>query len=207
MGHRPAPRAATSRCSRSIRAQDMRGEMLAVMGEMGMKVEKHHHEVAPAQHELGLKFDTLIAHGRPACSSISTASTTSPSAYGKTATFMAKPMFGDNGSGMHVHQSIWKDGKPLFAGDKYADLSPGMPLVHRRHHQARQGDQRLHQLDHQLLQAPGARATKPRCCWPTRPATARPPAASRGRRRRRPSASKSASPTRWATPTWPSRPC
>ena len=103
-------------------AQDMRGEMLAAMASMGAKVEKHHHEVASAQHELGLKFGPLttmadhlqiykycihqVAHS-----------------YGKTATFMPKPVYGDNGSGMHVHQSIWKDGKPVFAGNKYADLS------------------------------------------------------------------------------------
>ncbi|MET3329873.1 glutamine synthetase [Bradyrhizobium japonicum] len=102
--------------------QDMRSEMLGAMAKMGVKVEKHHHEVASAQHELGMKFDTLtlmadhlqiykycihqVAH-----------------IYGKTATFMPKPVYGDNGSGMHVHQSIWKDGKPVFAGNKYADLS------------------------------------------------------------------------------------
>src|ERR1700760_1198134 len=103
-------------------AQDLRGEMLAVMGELGMKPEKHHHEVAPAQHELGLKFDTMITMAdrlqlyKYVIQNVA-------HAYGKTATFMAKPMFADNGSGMHVHQSIWGDGKPLFAGDKYAGLS------------------------------------------------------------------------------------
>lgn len=102
--------------------QDLRSEMLSTMKRMGMKVDKHHHEVATAQHELGLIFSTLteqadniqkykyVIHNVAA-------------AYGKTATFMPKPMKGDNGSGMHVNMSIWKDGKPLFAGDKYADLS------------------------------------------------------------------------------------
>ena len=99
----------------------MRGEMLAAMAAMGVKVEKHHHEVASAQHELGLKFDTLTLMADQMqlykyC--IHNVAQT----YGKTATFMPKPVFGDNGSGMHVHQSIWKGGKPLFAGDKYADL-------------------------------------------------------------------------------------
>ena len=103
-------------------AQDMRGEMLAAMASMGVKVEKHHHEVASAQHELGMKFDTLVTMGdqmqiyKYAIHNVA-------QSYGKTATFMPKPVYGDNGSGMHVHQSIWKGGKPLFAGNKYADLS------------------------------------------------------------------------------------
>src|SRR5271157_4886610 len=103
-------------------AQDMRGEMLAAMAAMGVKVEKHHHEVASAQHELGMKFGTLTTMAdhlqiyKYAIHQVA-------NSYGKTATFMPKPVFGDNGSGMHVHQSIWKDGKPLFAGNKYADLS------------------------------------------------------------------------------------
>ena len=89
---------------------------------MGVKVEKHHHEVASAQHELGMKFDklTLMADGMQIYKYCIHQVANS---YGKTATFMPKPVFGDNGSGMHVHQSIWKDGKPVFAGDKYADLS------------------------------------------------------------------------------------
>ena len=103
-------------------AQDMRGEMLAAMAAMGAKVEKHHHEVASAQHELGLKFGPLTQmadHMQIYKYCIHQVA----QSYGKTATFMPKPVFGDNGSGMHVHQSIWKGGKPLFAGDKYADLS------------------------------------------------------------------------------------
>ncbi|WP_454917369.1 type I glutamate--ammonia ligase [Xanthobacter sediminis] len=103
-------------------AQDMRSEMLASMAKMGAKVEKHHHEVASAQHELGLKFGPLVTmadHLQIYKYCIHQVA----NIYGKTATFMPKPVFGDNGSGMHVHQSIWKDGKPLFAGDKYADLS------------------------------------------------------------------------------------
>ncbi|WP_374546466.1 type I glutamate--ammonia ligase [Rhodoblastus sp.] len=102
--------------------QDIRGEMLAAMAAMGVNVEKHHHEVASAQHELGMKFGTLTTMAdhlqiyKYAIHQVA-------HAHGKTATFMPKPIFGDNGSGMHVHQSIWKSGKPVMAGDKYADLS------------------------------------------------------------------------------------
>jgi glutamine synthetase len=103
-------------------AQDMRSEMLGAMARMGCKVEKHHHEVASAQHELGLKFAplTLMADQmqiyKYCIHQVA-------NIYGKTATFMPKPVYGDNGSGMHCHQSIWKDGKPVFAGNKYSDLS------------------------------------------------------------------------------------
>ena len=103
-------------------AQDMRGEMLAAMAAMGAKVEKHHHEVASAQHELGMKFGTLTTiadHLQIYKYAIHQVA----NSYGKTATFMPKPIYGDNGSGMHVHQSIWKGGKPVMAGNKYADLS------------------------------------------------------------------------------------
>ncbi len=102
--------------------QDMRSEMLSTMSAMGVKTEKHHHEVGAAQHELGMKFGdmTLTAdHLQIYKYCIHNVA----NAYGKTATFMPKPIFGDNGSGMHVHQSIWKAGKPVFAGKLYADLS------------------------------------------------------------------------------------
>jgi glutamine synthetase len=102
--------------------QDMRSEMLSVLSEMGVVVEKHHHEVASAQHELGVKFGPMITmadHMQIYKYVVHQVA----QAYGKTATFMPKPVFGDNGSGMHVHQSIWKGGQPMFAGNKYADLS------------------------------------------------------------------------------------
>jgi glutamine synthetase len=122
MGHRPGPKGGYFPINPVDSAQDLRGEMLSVMGELGMEPEKHHHEVAPAQHELGMKFADLLTMAdrlqlyKYVIHNVA-------AAYGKTATFMAKPMFGDNGSGMHVHQSIWNKGKPLFAGDKYAGLS------------------------------------------------------------------------------------
>ncbi len=96
--------------------------MIAIMREMGLNTDKHHHEVAPSQHELGMTFEEMtkaadniqiykyvvqqVAHQ-----------------WGKSATFMPKPVMGDNGSGMHVHQSIWQGDEPTFAGSGYADLS------------------------------------------------------------------------------------
>ena len=103
--------------------QDLRSEMVLLMEEVGIQVETHHHEVATAgQAEIDMRFDSLVnmadklqwykyiiknvAH-----------------THNKTATFMPKPLFNDNGSGMHTHQSLWKGGQPLFAGDGYAGVS------------------------------------------------------------------------------------
>jgi glutamine synthetase len=103
-------------------SQDMRSEMLGAMARMGCQVEKHHHEVGSAQHELGLKFSPLtVMADRMQIYKYCIQQVAN--VYGKTATFMPKPVYGDNGSGMHCHQSIWKGGKPTFAGNKYADLS------------------------------------------------------------------------------------
>jgi glutamine synthetase len=122
MGHRVGPKGGYFPVPPVDSAQDMRGEMLAVMGEMGLDPEKHHHEVAPAQHELGMKFSNLVkmADRMQAYKYIVHQVA---AAYGKTATFMPKPMWNDNGSGMHCHQSLWKGGQPLFAGSGYAGLS------------------------------------------------------------------------------------
>ncbi len=122
MGHRPRTKGGYFPVNPIDSCQDLRGEMLSVMRQVGMQVEKHHHEVASAQHELGLKFGTLTEMG-DAIQMYKYVIHNVAHAYGKTATFMPKPVAGDNGSGMHVHQSIWKDGNPLFAGDKYAGLS------------------------------------------------------------------------------------
>lgn len=104
-------------------SQDMRTEMLLTMAKCGVPIEKHHHEVATGgQCELGFKFGTLIE----AADNLMTYKYVIKNVgkkYGKTITFMPKPLFNDNGSGMHVHQSIWKDGQPLFAGDQYAGFS------------------------------------------------------------------------------------
>ena len=122
MAHRPRAKGGYFPCAPVDSAVDLRAEMVATMLEMGLPCDKHHHEVASAQHELGLTFGKLVetadrmqvykyvvhqvAH-----------------AYGKTATFMPKPIKDDNGSGMHTHLSIWNGKTPLFAGDQYAGLS------------------------------------------------------------------------------------
>jgi len=121
-GHRPGYKGGYFPVNPSDDGQDIRSEMLSTMKRMGMKVDKHHHEVATSQHELGLIFGSLteqadnIQKYKYVIHNVALA-------YGRSATFMPKPIKGDNGSGMHVNMSIWKDGKPLFAGDKYADLS------------------------------------------------------------------------------------
>jgi glutamine synthetase len=122
LGHRPAVKGGYFPVPPIDSAQDIRSEMLSVMGDMGIEPEKQHHEVAPAQHELGFKFKTLTRCA-DAMQTFKYIVHQVAAAYGKTATFMPKPVYGDNGSGMHVHQSIWKSGKPLFAGSGYADLS------------------------------------------------------------------------------------
>ena len=121
-GHRPGPKGGYVPVSPIDSTADIRSEMLSVLEEMGVETEKHHHEVAPSQNELGIKFSSMV----------DSADNIQKYKYvvhnvalenGKTATFMPKPVFGDNGSGMHVHQSLWKKGKPLFLGDGYANLS------------------------------------------------------------------------------------
>lgn len=103
--------------------QDMRTEMVMRLQESGIPVECHHHEVATAgQCEIDFKFDTLIKAADNMCKYKYIVRNVAYRA-GKTATFMPKPIFSDNGSGMHTHQSLWKGGKPLFAGDQYAGLS------------------------------------------------------------------------------------
>jgi glutamine synthetase len=122
LGHRPGIKGGYFPVPPIDSGQDVRSEMLSVMADMGVPVEKHHHEVAPSQHELGMKFGELIETAdnlqlyKYSVQQVA-------NAYGLSATFMPKPIAGDNGSGMHVHQSLWTDGKPLFAGNSYADLS------------------------------------------------------------------------------------
>lgn len=121
-GHRPGVKGGYFPEAPIDSTADLRAEMLTVLASMGVPVEKHHHEVAPSQCELGILFSTLVDCAdnmqlyKYAVHNVA-------HIYGKTATFLPKPVYGDNGSGMHVHQSLWKGGKPLFAGDKYANLS------------------------------------------------------------------------------------
>lgn len=122
MGHRPRMKGGYFPEAPVDSLSDIRGEMLTVLNGMGVAVEKHHHEVASGQCEIGILYSTLTDSADNVQLYKHVVQNVAHS-YGKTATFMPKPMFGDNGSGMHVHQSLWKGGKPLFAGDGYAELS------------------------------------------------------------------------------------
>ena len=124
------------------------------MISLGVAIEREHHEVATAgQAEIDIVFDTLLRTSDK-MSLYKYVVKNVAYKYGKTATFMPKPLFGDNGSGMHTHQSLWKDGKPLFAGTGYAGLSEMALQLHRRHPEARPGALRNLQSNQQLLQAP-----------------------------------------------------
>ncbi|HSV84058.1 MAG TPA: type I glutamate--ammonia ligase [Ramlibacter sp.] len=122
-GHRPTLKGGYFPVPPIDSTQDMRAEMSLILEQLGIPVEVFHHEVAGAgQNEIGTRFSTLVQRAdwtillKYVVQNVA-------NAYGKTATFMPKPIVGDNGSGMHVHQSVWKDGKNLFAGEGYAGLS------------------------------------------------------------------------------------
>ena len=122
-GHRPTVKGGYFPVPPVDSLHDIRSAMVLALEALGVPVEVHHHEVATAgQCEIGTEFSTLVKRAdwtqilKYVVHNVS-------HQYGKTATFMPKPIVGDNGSGMHVHQSIWKDGKNLFAGDGYAGLS------------------------------------------------------------------------------------
>ncbi len=136
--------------------QDIRAEMCREMERVGMRIEKHHHEVATAgQAEIDMRFLPLVQMG-DALMWYKYIVKNVARRHNKTATFMPKPVFGDNGSGMHVHQSIWKGDKPLFAGDRYGGMSETGDALHRGHPEARQGTGGVHQSDGELLPPPGA---------------------------------------------------
>ena len=194
LGHRPRAKGGYFPVAPVDSAVDIRAEMVSTMIEMGLPMDKHHHEVAAAQHELGLTFGTLVqtadrmqiykyvvhmvAH-----------------AYGKTATFMPKPIKSDNGSGMHTHMSLWAGGKPLFAGNGYAGLSEtalyfiGGVIKHAK---------ALNAFTNPSTNSysGSCRASKHRCSWLILRATGPHPVVSPTARAKRPSASSSASPMR-----------
>ncbi len=123
LGHRPAVKGGYFPVPPVDSCMDIRNEMCMILEQLGIPVEVHHHEVAGAgQNEIGTKFSDLVQRAdwnqRMKYVIMNVAHS-----YGKTVTFMPKPIVGDNGSGMHVHQSVWKGGENLFSGDKYAGLS------------------------------------------------------------------------------------
>ena len=123
LGHRPGVKGGYFPVAPTDTFMDMRSEMCLLLEQMGVPVEVHHHEVAgEGQNEIGTKFSTLVQRA-DWTQILKYVVWNVANAYGKTATFMPKPVVGDNGSGMHIHQSIWKDGVNLFAGDGYAGLS------------------------------------------------------------------------------------
>ncbi len=123
MGHRPSVKGGYFPVPPVDSLQDIRSEMCLILEQMGVPVEVHHHEVAGAgQCEIGTRFSTLVQRA-DWTQVLKYVVHNVAHSYGKTATFMPKPVVGDNGSGMHVHQSVWKDGKNLFAGNGCAGLS------------------------------------------------------------------------------------
>ena len=123
LGYKPSFKGGYFPVSPTDTYHDLRGEMVYEMRKIGIVVEAHHHEVATAgQSEIDMKFEPLVKMAdqfmwyKYICKNVA-------KRHGKTVTFMPKPIFEDNGSGMHTHTSLWKGGKPLFAGDGYAGLS------------------------------------------------------------------------------------
>jgi glutamine synthetase len=123
LGHKPRYKEGYFPVAPVDSQNDIRDEMVLAMESVGLRVERQHHEVATAgQAEIDLRFQPLLQMGdwlmwyKYCVKNVARRN-------GKTVTFMPKPLFQDNGSGMHVHQSIWKNGKPLFAGDKYGGMS------------------------------------------------------------------------------------
>ena len=142
--------------------QDIRTEMCLVMEELGVKIERQHHEVATAgQAEIDYRFDTLVT-AADAMMVYKYVVKNVARKHGKTACFMPKPLFGDNGSGMHTHQSLVEEGQAALRRQRIRRPEQDGALLRRRPAEARQGPVRHLQSDDQQLQAAGARATKRR---------------------------------------------
>ncbi len=123
LGHKPRHKEGYYPVAPVDTQMDIRSEMCIEMQKMGIMVEKQHHEVATAgQAEIDLRYDSLVNMADKMMMYKYIIKNVARR-HGKTVTFMPKPLFGDNGSGMHTHQSIWKEGKPLFAGKEYAGIS------------------------------------------------------------------------------------
>ena len=149
---RPRTRAATSPSRPVDKHADLRDDIVLKLIDVGLEVERSHHEVGTAgQGEINYKFDTMV-HAADDILKFKYIVKNTALEWGKVATFMPKPLMGDNGSGMHTHQSLWNDGKPLFYDEKgYGGLSRHRPLVHRRPAEARPLAARVHQPDRQLV--------------------------------------------------------
>ena len=207
MGHRPAVKGGYFPVPPVDSESDLRAEMLSTMGEMGVVIEKHHHEVAQSQHELGMKFGPLVKMA-DALQIYKYCIHNVAHSYGKTATFMPKPIY--------RRQRLGHALPPVDLEGRQAACSPAtaMPICRRsclyyiggiiKHAKALNA---LHQPADQQLQAADPRASRRRCCWPIRRATVRLPAASRMRPTRRPSASRCASPMPRPIRIWRSRRC
>ena len=186
LGYRARPKQGYFPVSPADHHQDLRSEMVINLESVGVKIEVHHHEVASAgQTEIDMRFDTLLKMADKVLWYKYCTKNTAKK-HGKTVTFMPKPIFQDNGSGMHTHQSLWKGGKNLFyaQGRRYADISEmckyyiGGILKH--------APALLAFIAPSTNSTAGwCRATRRPSTWPTAPATARPRSASRCTRTRR----------------------
>ena len=135
---------------------DLRAEMATMLGAMGL--ERCATTTTPRPASTSSASASAVCGPAPtACRSTNTWCTTSPPPTARRATFLPKPMAFQPGSGLQIQQALWREGRPVFAGQGYADLSRALPALHRRHPAARAGAQRVHQPDHQQLPAPGPR--------------------------------------------------